>query len=121
MKLLFLVLVIGICANTCAVAQVVQQSANSTNKESNGRIPLPSKAGMFGIENENKSTTGAPPSTPSFGNSKKEEGSKQSPNSPPSNEKLAKLVRDQTHAINLLFIELNSIKERMDTIEAERD
>lgn len=119
MKHLFLVFVLGICAGAGAVTQVTAETISPSNSESSGRIPLPAKAGMFGIETENKTTLTTPPKAPASPRPTKPDDNRK-PNSTPSNEKLAKVVRDQTHAINLLFIELNSIKERIDAIETKQ-
>ena len=116
MKLLFLALVMGICLS--ALAQVVPRSAVPPDGKSNRSTPLPSKAGMFGIGDVDEPTMGTTRSAlPVSSNEKLAE--KTSPGSP-SNEELGKLIRDQTHAINLLFIELNSLKGRIDEIEAGR-
>lgn len=116
MKFLFLTLIMGISLST--LAQVVPRSTVAPDKESNRRTPLPSKAGMFGIGDVNEPTIGTTRSAPPVSSNEKP-AEKMTPGSP-SNEELGKLIRDQTHAINLLFIELNSLKERIDEIEGAR-
>lgn len=106
----------SVCVNV--LAQAAPGAAVAPDRESDRRTPLPPKAGMFGIESTEEPTVKTTPGAPRVRSTEKP-ADNVTPDSP-SNAELEKLIRAQTHAINLLFIEINSLKARIEKIDGKQ-